>query len=100
MRPYQRGAQGEYYIMNILKSKGYKVLRSSGSHTPIDIIASRDGFILAIQSKKEEVKVLSVYDKEKLVEWAYAFRATPVLASKREGRWIFTYVETGFRVIP
>ena len=62
---YARGRNAEYYIMDILESQLNCdcVIRSAGSHTPIDLIAGNGKVVFAVQVKqgghisKEEEKL-------------------------------------------
>jgi Holliday junction resolvase len=84
---YVRGRSGEYRVKGLLEDQGYLVIRSAASHTPIDLLAAKDGVRLAVQ-----VKVKSGFTKEEkaeLIRWAEQFEAKPILATKRRGRWIF-----------
>jgi Holliday junction resolvase len=75
-------------IKKILISRGYMhIVRSAGSHTPIDLIASNGKKLLAIQVKRG--RYISAEEKGMLIQWAKAFRASPILARKQEGRWVF-----------
>ena len=63
---YLRGRSREYRTMNKLKEIGYKiVLRSAGSHSPIDVVGIKDNEIRLIQckpkslSEKKRQKILS-----------------------------------------
>ena len=74
----------------MLEDQGYLVIRSAASHTPIDLLAAKDGVRLAVQ-----VKVKGGFtkgEKEKLLRWAKRFEAKPILATKRRGRWVFKEV--------
>ncbi|MCX8095435.1 MAG: hypothetical protein N3D74_04550 [Caldisericia bacterium] len=53
-RFYEKGRRFEYIVMNFLKDKFNIVLRSSGSHSPIDILGidTTNNRILLIQCKK------------------------------------------------
>jgi Holliday junction resolvase len=83
---YIAGRNAEYAIKRLLISRGYlHVLRSAGSHTPIDLIAADGRKRLAIQVKRG--RYVSRREKLLLIEWAKAFRASPVLATKVDGRW-------------
>jgi len=82
--------------MNILKSKGYKVLRSSGSHTPIiDIFAAKSNRRLAIQVKKSEKVRMTKEEGQELLKWANLFGSVAVQATKEVGKWVFQDVAFG-----
>lgn len=65
---YKYGATLEYEVASKLRTKGYLVIRSAGSHTPIDLIAipvrRRKKKILLIQCKKSSnnLKIESVLE--------------------------------------
>ncbi|MDG6934035.1 MAG: hypothetical protein JRN68_05005 [Nitrososphaerota archaeon] len=88
MNNYSSGRNAEYMIKKILLSRGYvHIVRSAGSHTPIDLMASNGRRLLAIQVKKG--RYISAEEKGLLIQWARAFKASPVLARKEDGRWVF-----------
>ena len=39
--------------MDMLKSQGWVVARSAGSHGPVDVFAAKEGIILLVQVKKK-----------------------------------------------
>ncbi len=87
---YVRGRSAEYWVKGLLEAQGYLVIRSAASHTPIDLLAAKDGVRLAVQ-----VKVKGGFTKEErseLIRWAKQFDAKPMLATKKRGRWVFTEV--------
>lgn len=88
---YEKGRNAEYYVIQKLRNKGYKwIIRSSASHTPIDILMSNGKEIVAIQCKLKGY--LSINEKNALIEWAQCFYAKPYLARKKRGRWILEEV--------
>ncbi len=90
---YISGRNAEYTIKNLLISKGYKyILRSAGSHTPIDLLAADGKKKLAIQVKRR--KYISKEEKDMLLAWAASFDAMPIFASKVRGRWTFHHVNS------
>ncbi len=48
---YRRGANFERRVKQYLVDRNWTVLRSAGSHTPIDLIAFRQGEVQLIQCK-------------------------------------------------
>ncbi|MEM3549308.1 MAG: hypothetical protein QXJ23_09940 [Thermofilum sp.] len=48
---YERGRAFEYRVKRHLERQGYFVMRSAGSHFP-DLIAVKDGEVLAVEVKK------------------------------------------------
>ena len=113
---YEKGRNAEYYVINILEKRGYKCVRSAGSHTPIDILAAKGkslaskkdtpilkghnyirenealNAVLAVQVKASEENKMTLEEKFKLIEWARLFNAVPIEASKVDGRWSFRHV--------
>ena len=49
MTPYQRGARLEYLARDVLRQRGYNVVRSAGSHGAIDLVALNERELLLIQ---------------------------------------------------
>ena len=49
--PYQRGRAFEYKTKRDLEERGIHVLRSSGSHSPVDLVGISPGAVLCIQCK-------------------------------------------------
>lgn len=67
---YLKGKYREYKIVKLLKKEGYKiVVRSAGSHSPVDVFAIRDGEILFIQSKPKNFSVNKTKQLEKENAW-------------------------------
>ena len=93
---YAKGRNAEYYIMDMLESQlnCEHIIRSAGSHTPIDIIASNGKNVFAVQVKQSGY--ISRQDKLELIQWAKAFNARPMLAVKQNGsRWILRFLGDG-----
>lgn len=91
MSNYISGRNAEYTIKKLLISKGYiHIIRSAGSHTPIDLMASNGKRKLAIQVKRN--RYISKEERCMLIKWAISFDATPILAKKVDGRWTFQLV--------
>ena len=51
MTPYQRGVRLEYRARDVLRTQGYVVVRSAGSHGPADLIALNRREVLLVQVK-------------------------------------------------
>jgi len=67
------------------------IIRSAGSHTPIDIIASNGKNVFAVQVKQGGY--ISREEKLQLSQWARAFNAKPVIAIKEKGsKWILKFM--------
>ena len=66
---YSRGRDTEYLARDLLILHGYQVVRSAGSHTPIDLVAWQDGgHPLLIQVKRNTKH----QDKTLVVERTYS----------------------------
>ena len=97
---YARGRALEYRVRDILLGLDYLVLRSAGSHTPVDLIAiNRDGGVLFVQCQRR--KWMSKAKAGELVRHARRVRVTAVLAclAKIRGKVEF-YQLKGSRKIP
>ena len=85
-RNYEKGRRGEYYVKNFLEKHGFKVLRTAGSHSPIDLLAARDGeSVYAIQVKSGSIRN---FDENVLNEYAKCFHAEPTLVWNNKGDWV------------
>ncbi len=92
MSNYISGRNAEYAIKRMLISEGFKfVIRSAGSHTPVDLIATNGKSIVVVQVKKGSY--ISKDEKALFYKWGKAFGARPLLATKKEGRWVLTEVK-------
>lgn len=84
---YARGRAFEYRVRDIFGDLNYVVLRSAGSHTPIDLIAiDVNGKVLFIQCQRGRW-----FAKEKLVELCKVARRAHTIAviacrSKQRGK--------------
>jgi len=63
---YHKGREREHYIKKKLEKQGYFVIRSAGSHSPIDLVAIKKNEIRLIQSRKG--KYIRPLEKLKLKE--------------------------------
>jgi Holliday junction resolvase len=88
---YISGRNAEYAIKRMLISKGFTfVIRSAGSHTPVDLIATDGKNIVVVQVKKGSY--ISKDEKALFYDWGKAFDAKPLLATKKDGHWTLTEV--------
>lgn len=97
---YARGRAFEYKVRDIFIALDYLLLRSAGSHTPIDLIAiNGDGGVLFIQCQTGRWFAKAKLDELRKV--ARRAHATAVIAcrSKQRGQTDF-YDVTGKRKIP
>lgn len=67
------------------------IIRSTASHGPIDLIASNGWEVIAVQVKTRGY--LSEDERRNLIEWANHFKAKPMLAFKKKGRWIIEEIK-------
>lgn len=82
---YNRGRAREYKVMELLRTDGWTVGRSAGSHSPVDLFAAKDGRILLVQVKSGQARAKKEELME-LVKWAEAFDAdAEVWHFKRRG---------------
>lgn len=63
---YHRGAEREHYIKKKLEKQGYFVIRSAGSHSPVDLVAIKKGEVRLIQSRKR--KYLRPFERKRIEE--------------------------------
>jgi len=85
--PYEKGRRYEYEAKEKLESWfGMYVIRSAGSHTPIDLLAGNGIQVFAVQVKYDTEPTKA--ELEALREWAEKFQAIPILMQKQKGgRW-------------
>jgi len=86
---YISGRNFEYSVRDHLEAKGYVVVRSAGSHTPIDLVAfNKYGFNL-IQCKHGKIKLSEIKDfialSKKYHEYEYNFY---VATAERNGKYV------------
>jgi len=98
MKTYAKGARFERDLMNFLHFKGFACLRcasSGGWYTPADVIAIKDGLILAIECKAHNKKPKLAKDKVvKFREWCGRAKAWGFLVWKVPGNvWKFLRLE-------
>lgn len=83
MTRYKRGADFERKVKVDLQAHGWFVVRSAGSHGPVDLVAQAPGPSVAwIQCKRDGR--MSSEDQDALINLALAFNAIPVLAYKEK----------------
>lgn len=89
-RNYVSGRFLEYSEKKFLESKGYLVIRSAGSHTPVDLFAAheKNKLRLLIQCKKSKNKnpkpPLSETELKELLRWTFVFRAEGIISYKNK----------------
>lgn len=80
---YRRGRNFEYTVRNYLRARGWWVLRSPQSKSPVDLVCLKVGQVLMVQCKSG-ARTLNASEKIPLVDLAQSVGAIPVLAY-REG---------------
>ena len=90
MTQYSRGRDFEWKVRDDLKEKGYHVIRSAGSKTKVDLVASGNRTVYFIQCKLETI---SGKEKGELYRISTEAGAEPVIASRtKDGRrYAITY---------
>ena len=83
MTNYRRGRDFENRVKKVLEAKGYFVLRSAGSKSPVDLAAMKDGKAVFVQCKMHGV--LGVAEWNSFYDLCEEVGAMPVLASKECG---------------
>lgn len=66
---YKKGYRFELDIKKWWESKGYKCIRSSGSHGALDVICLKDRSVIQIQCKDMKHKI-SKAEKQEITKWA------------------------------
>ena len=84
MTRYSRGADFERKVKADLQANGWFVVRSAGSHGPVDLIAQAPGPSIAWIQCKRDGK-MSGRDQTDIINLAKAFDAIPILAYKDNG---------------
>ncbi|MEM5797812.1 MAG: hypothetical protein QXP39_02920 [Candidatus Aenigmatarchaeota archaeon] len=93
MKTYAKGVRWEREILHYLNHLGFSVIRSASSGSrlyPLDVLAIKSGFILAIECKYSDKMIFKKNNVQGLVEWAKRAGAIPLLAWKKNGKWLFT----------
>jgi Holliday junction resolvase len=94
---YQKGTIFEYAIREHLRSEGYDVFRTAGSHGTVDLIAIKPGQLLLVQAKTNGV--IGPFARQALTQLANCIDgALPIVAWKKRGTSRPQYVQlTGTR---
>jgi len=83
---YQRGRDLEYRVQNELRQAGFKVIRSAGSKSPVDLVAIGPHqwpfkpALLFVQCKRDGALPPAKWNE--LYEWAVLAVAAPILAEQ------------------
>lgn len=92
MTNYSNGRAREYEVRDLLTGNGYQVMRTAGSHTPIDLIAFKHGEpILCVQVKAPGRGTIPPEDRTKLVYWADGANGIPLVATRPAPRKPWEY---------
>lgn len=86
MNNYRRGADFERRVQSYFQNRDYFVIRSAGSHSPIDLVALKAGEVKLIQCKIDGV--LSVAERQQLQELTRETGCQVFLISNREHKLI------------
>ncbi len=87
MTAYERGVYFERRVQTYLTKHGWVVIRSAGSHGPVDLICAKGGEIRVIQCKYDTDGYLTPAERSGLLAVAAEFGCMPVVAY-RIGRTI------------
>ena len=105
--PYARGAAFEGRIRQALEAAGWLVLRSAGSHTPVDLVAwGPHGQLWLIQAKASSTARPSPAERLAWLDWSGRTGGIPVLVTRgpRVGRarpWVWqAYLAGAYRALP
>ncbi len=78
---YRQGRKFEYRVATYFKRGGWVVIRSAGSHTPVDLVCAKGGEVRCVQCKAG-VADLSPAEKEGLLAVAMEFGGTAWVAAR------------------
>jgi Holliday junction resolvase len=93
MSNYSRGANFERRVQKYFENAGYFVLRSAGSHSPVDLVTLKGGEISLIQCKTDGV--LSSLERLQLEELAKETECQVFLISRQGTRMISEEIKEG-----
>lgn len=93
IKTYIKGARAERELAKKLKKRGFSVIRAAGSggniSTP-DLVAIKDGRILAFECKAWKTKPrLKKEEYKELVKWCKNSKAFGFMAWKNSTGWLF-----------
>jgi Holliday junction resolvase len=87
---YERGAKFERKVKKMLESLGLFVVRSAGSHGPVDLVALSTSKVFLLQCKAEKYRKRRTVDMENLLRVSRFFPySIPVLVDKQVWRGAF-----------
>lgn len=88
---YRRGADFERTVKKYLEDAGWSCFRSAGSHSPVDLVALRDGAVLLVQCKTDGR--ISPAEREQLVLLAQENRCQAVVAKREKRQLVIAELE-------
>jgi Holliday junction resolvase len=94
MSRYAKGRRLEYQVRDLLRRKGYLVIRAAQSK-PVDLVALKNGKTLLIECKTEK-SPLTRQRRTELIRLTGITGASLVLARKKQRIIEFTDLNTGF----
>ncbi len=86
MSNYSRGANFERRVQKHFEKAGYFVMRSAGSHSPVDLVTFKGGEVSLIQCKTDGA--ISVGERQQLQELRKAFGCRVFLISRQGTKMI------------
>ncbi len=93
MKTYAKGFRAEREILHFFNSKGLSCVRqaSSGGHiSPVDIVAMKQGLIIALECKNHQKKPRLAKDQlQRFSGWCRGAGAIGFLAWRNSGQWLF-----------
>ena len=92
MTGYRKGASFENLVKDILIEDNWFAIRSSGSHSIIDVMAIKQGLVWLIQCRLSGN--LSSKEREALFVLATKHLAHPILAYKSKGDVVFEEIKS------
>jgi Holliday junction resolvase len=84
---YKIGRALEYDLKRHLEQDGWRVIRSAGSHSPVDLVAFRHQCLIFLQVQKNGT--LPKEKRNALALWAKEAKAIGIFAYRRKGKWLF-----------
>lgn len=91
----RRGREFEWRVWRLLERLGWKVVRSSGSHSPADLLAASPFGVRWLIQCKGARRALSRAEREALEEWAVLWDGLAILAQPGPLRTIRWRVRSG-----
>ncbi|GIV51817.1 MAG: hypothetical protein KatS3mg038_2338 [Candidatus Kapaibacterium sp.] len=93
MSNYTRGRALEYDAKRYFEERGYLVVRSAGSKSPVDLVCLHPSLPPLLVQCKYGVARLSKQDRERLLALARAYNARAcIVTRKRRQEIVFDYI--------